>query len=61
MKGLEDLLFVSDWMADIGEAVGSGFDFLPIIMNTHRAFLKRFELFFEMNSLIIFIAGEQRG
>lgn len=61
MKGLEDLLFVSDWMADIGEAIGSGFDFLAIIMNTHRAFLKRFELFFEMNSLIIFIVGEQRG
>lgn len=45
-------------MTDVSEAVGSGFDFLTIVMNTHRALLEIFELFFELNSPIIFVVGK---
>lgn len=46
-------------MTDISEAVGSGFDFLMVVMNAHRAFLERFELFVELNCSIVFISGEE--
>lgn len=46
-------MFVRYGMTDISEAVGSGFDFLTVVMNAHRAFLERFELFVELNCSIV--------
>lgn len=61
VKSLEDELLVRDGMTDIGQLVGNLFNGLAIIMNGHRAFLERFEFFFELDSAVVFVVGEERG
>lgn len=61
MECLEDKLFISERLSNIGQIVGHSFNGLTVIVDIKRTFLNGFDLFFELYSTIVLIVSEQRS